>query len=74
MRDYLKKNEPADDSKINGFDNNYNHTNHKETCVSPIQMQKDKTFEVNYMISKLKEQANVENQPEYKLNIGDKGR
>jgi hypothetical protein len=57
MRDYLKKNEPADDSKINDFVNNYNHTIHKETGVSLIQMQIDKTLEVNYILDKLKEQV-----------------
>jgi hypothetical protein len=74
MRDYLKKNEPADNSKIKGFVNNYNHTIHKETGVSPIQMQNDKQLEVNYIIDKLSEQANVENQPEYKVEVGDKVR
>jgi penicillin V acylase-like amidase (Ntn superfamily) len=37
-------------------------------------MQNDKTLEVNYIIHKLSEQANVENQLEYKLNLGDKVR
>jgi hypothetical protein len=74
MRDYLKKNEPADNSKINDSVNNYNHTIHKETGVSPHQMQNDKTLEVNYIIDKLKEQANIENQTGYKLEVGDKVR
>jgi hypothetical protein len=37
-------------------------------------MQKDKQLEVNYIITKLSEQANVENTPGYKLDIGDKVR
>jgi hypothetical protein len=74
MRDYLKKNKPADNSKINDFVKNYNNTIHKETGVSPIQMQNDKTLEVNYIIDKLKEQANIENQTGYKLDVGDKVR
>jgi hypothetical protein len=74
MRDYLKKNEPANNSKIKGFVNNYNFTIHKETGVSSIQMQSDKQLEVNYIIDKLKEQANIENQTGYKLDIGDKVR
>jgi hypothetical protein len=72
MRDYLKKNEPADNSKIKGFVNNYNNTIHEETGLSPKQMQNNKELEVNYIIDKLKEQANVENQSGYKLDIGDK--
>ena len=74
MRDYLKTNEPADDSKIKGFVKSYNTTIHKETGVSPIQMQNDKVLEVNYIIEKLYEQANIENQPGYTVNIGDKVR
>jgi hypothetical protein len=74
MRSYLKKNEPVDDSKIKGFTKTYNNTVHKETGVSPIQMQNDKTLEVNYIIDKLKEQADIENQLGYKLAIGDKVR
>jgi hypothetical protein len=35
MRDYLKKNDPADDSKIKRFINAYNNTIHNETIVSP---------------------------------------
>jgi hypothetical protein len=43
MRGYFKKNEPADNSKINGFISTYNNPIHKETGVSPIEMQNDKT-------------------------------
>jgi aminopeptidase N len=39
MRDYIKKNEPADDSKITRFIKAYNHTIHKETGISLHQMQ-----------------------------------
>jgi hypothetical protein len=35
-------------------------------------MQNEKTLEVNYIIDKLKEQANIENQSSYKLDVGDK--
>jgi hypothetical protein len=45
-----KKNEPPDNSKINRFINNYNHTIHKKTGVSPIQMQNNKELEVNYSV------------------------
>jgi hypothetical protein len=38
MRDYLKKNEPADDSKIKRFFNAYNNTIQNKTGVSPQQM------------------------------------
>jgi hypothetical protein len=72
VRDYLKKNEPADNSKINSFISTYNHTIHKETGVSPIHMQNNKVLEVNYIITKLSEQPNVENTLGYKLDIGDK--
>jgi hypothetical protein len=74
MRYYLKKNEPANDSKVKGFVNAYNNTIHKEPSVSAHQMQNDKTLEVNYIIDKLKEQDNVENQSGYKLDVGDKVR
>jgi hypothetical protein len=37
MRDYLKKNEPADDSKITRFIKAYNNTIHNETGLSPKQ-------------------------------------
>jgi hypothetical protein len=74
MRDYLKKNEPADNNKVKGFVNNYNNTNHKETGVLPNENQNNKELEVDYIIDKLKEQANVENQSGYKLEIGDKVR
>jgi hypothetical protein len=46
MRDYLKKNEPVDKSKIIDCINSYHHTIHMETGVSPIQMQIDKALEV----------------------------
>jgi hypothetical protein len=72
MRDYLQKNEPADNSKINGFVNSYNNTIHKEIGVSSKQMQNNKTLEVEYIVNKLSEQANIENQPGYRLNVGDK--
>jgi hypothetical protein len=74
MRDYLKKNEPADDYKIIRFVNAYNNTLHNETGLSPKQMQNDKQLEVNYIITQLSEQANVENTSGYKLDIGDKVR
>jgi hypothetical protein len=74
MRDSFKKNEPVDNSKINCFGNSYNHTIYKETGMRPIQMQNDKTFEVEYIINKLPERANTENQPRYKLNVDDKVR
>jgi hypothetical protein len=71
-RDYLKKNEPADDSKITNFISAYNNTIHNETGLSPKQKQNDKALEVNYIINKLSEQANVENKPGYKVKVGDK--
>jgi hypothetical protein len=74
MRDYLKKNESADDSKITRFIKTYNNTIHNETELSPKQMQNDKQLEVNYIITKLSQQANVENKPGYKLDIGNKVR
>jgi hypothetical protein len=73
-RDYIKNNEPADDSKIIRFVNAYNNIIHNETGLSPKQMQNDKELEVNYIITKLSEQANVENKPGYKLNVNDKVR
>jgi hypothetical protein len=72
MRDYLKKNEPADNSKMNSFISSYNNTIHKETGMFPYQMQKNKALEVEYIIDTLSEQANIENKPGYKLDIGDK--
>jgi hypothetical protein len=74
MRDYLKKNEPADDTKINNFKHSYNHTIHKETGISSHQIQNDKELEVNYIIDKLNERANVENRSGYKLDVGEKVR
>jgi hypothetical protein len=74
MHDYLQKNEPTDDSKLKRFINAYNNTIHNEAGLSPKQMQNDKELEVNYIINKLSEQANVENQPRYKLNVGYKVR
>jgi hypothetical protein len=65
MLDYLKKNEPAGNSKINNFISTYNHTIHKKTGITPIQMQNNKAFEVNYIVYKLKEQANIENKLGY---------
>jgi hypothetical protein len=41
MRDYLKKNESADDSKITRFIKSYNNTIYNETGLSPKQMQND---------------------------------
>jgi hypothetical protein len=35
-------------------------------------MQNDKQLEIEYIINKVSEQVNVENQKWYKLNIGDK--
>jgi hypothetical protein len=35
-------------------------------------MQNNKALKVNYIVEKLKEQANIENKPEYKLDVGDK--
>jgi hypothetical protein len=52
MRDYTKKNEPADDSKIKGFVNAYNNTIHNETGLSPNEMQNNKTLEVNISLIK----------------------
>jgi hypothetical protein len=72
MRDYLKKNEPADDSKITRFLNAYNHTIHNETGLSPKQMQNYKQLENEYTINKLSKQANIENKPGYKVDVGDK--
>jgi hypothetical protein len=72
MRDYLKKNGPADYSKIKRFVGAYNNTIHNETGLPPHEMQNNKGLEVNYIIDKLKEQANIEKQIEYKLDIGDK--
>jgi hypothetical protein len=72
MRDYLKKNEPADDSKIKRFIKAYNNTIHNETGLSPKQMQNCKELEVEYIINKLSEQANVENNLGYKVDVGDK--
>jgi hypothetical protein len=46
MRDYLKKNEPADDSKIKRFVGAYNNTIHNETGLSPKQIQNDKQLEI----------------------------
>jgi hypothetical protein len=74
MCDYLTKNEPTDDSKIKRFVSAYNHTIHNETGLSPKQRQNDKQLEVNYMITKLSEQANVENKSGYKVDVGDKVR
>jgi hypothetical protein len=74
MRDYLKKNESGDNSKITRFVNAYNNTIYNETELSPKQMQNDKQLEVNYVITKLSEHANVENQPGYKVDISDKVR
>jgi hypothetical protein len=74
MRDYLKKNEPADDSKIKRFVYAYNNTIHNETGLSPQQIQNDKQLEIEYIIHKLSEQANVENKPGYKVDVGDKVR
>jgi hypothetical protein len=37
-------------------------------------LQNDKQLEVNYIITKLSEQANVENKPGYKLAVNDKVR
>jgi hypothetical protein len=65
MRDYLKTNEPADNSKILGFTCIYNHTIQKETGISPIQMQNNKALEVNSIVEKLSQQANIENKPGY---------
>jgi hypothetical protein len=42
MPHFLKKTEPADNSKIKSFTQTYNHTIHKETGISPIQMQNSK--------------------------------
>jgi hypothetical protein len=55
MRDYLKKNKPADDSKIIWFIKAFNNTIHNETGLSPKQMQNNKELEVNYIINKLYE-------------------
>jgi hypothetical protein len=74
MRDYLKKNEPADNSKINGFISTYNNTIHKETGVSPNEMQNNKALEIECIVNKLYEQANIENKSGYKLTAGDKVR
>jgi hypothetical protein len=37
-------------------------------------MQNDKALEIEYIVNKLSEQANVENQSGYKLDVGDKVR
>jgi hypothetical protein len=74
MRDNLKKNEPADDSKITRFIKAYTNTIHNETGLSPKQMQNVKQLEIEYIINKLSEQANVENKPGYKVDIDDKVR
>jgi hypothetical protein len=74
MHDYLKKNEPADDSKIIRFINAYNNTIHNETGLSPKQMKNDKLLEVNYIINKLTELANIENKPGYKGDVEGKVR
>jgi hypothetical protein len=37
-------------------------------------MQNDKQFEIEYIINKLSEQANVENKPGYKVDVGYKVR
>jgi hypothetical protein len=52
MLDYLKKNEPADDSKIKRFVSAYNNTIHNETGLSPNEMQNNKSLEVEYIIYK----------------------
>jgi hypothetical protein len=74
MRDYLKKNKATNDSKISRFVNAYNNTIHNETGLSPKQMQNDKALEIEYIINKLSEQANIENQPGYKVAVNYKVR
>jgi hypothetical protein len=71
-RDYLKKNEPANNYKINRFISCYKHIIHNETGVSSIQMQNNKALEVEYIVEKLAEQSYIENKSGYKLDASDK--
>jgi hypothetical protein len=75
LRDYLRKNKPITDSKINPILKTYNKTIYQTSGVSPTQMQDNKDFEGQHIIESLNKQNQIEViAPHYKLNINDKER
>jgi hypothetical protein len=62
LRDYLRKNKPMTDSKINQFLKANNKTIHKTTGVSPAQMQDNKDLELQYITESMNKQNTVETQ------------